>query len=76
MPLSLDIADAVVSEINKAQEPPAAGFGPAFTAVPLPVWFDLGLAAYLLNPESRAYAFDRYIVSQNNLFAAFFRKKA
>ena len=33
MPLALDIADAVVSELNQAQEPPAAGFGQTFTAV-------------------------------------------
>lgn len=39
---------------------------PAFAAVPLAVWFDLGLAAYLLNPESRAYAFDRL---RDSLFA-------
>lgn len=39
---------------------------PAFAAVPLVVWFDLGLAAYLLNPESRAYAFDRL---RDSLFA-------
>jgi len=39
---------------------------PALAAVPLAVWFDLGLAAYLLNPESRAYAFDRL---RDSLFA-------
>ncbi len=31
----------------------------AFGAVPLAVWFDLGLAAYLLNPEQRNYGFER-----------------
>ncbi|MYL84396.1 DNA polymerase I [Desulfovibrio aerotolerans] len=31
----------------------------AFAALPLPLWFDLGLAAYLLNPEARSYGFDR-----------------
>ncbi len=31
----------------------------AFEAVPLAAWFDLGLAAYLLNPEQRNYGFDR-----------------
>ncbi|MDP2848972.1 MAG: DNA polymerase I [Humidesulfovibrio sp.] len=31
----------------------------AWDAVPLAVWFDLGLAAYLLNPEDRNYSFDR-----------------
>jgi DNA polymerase-1 len=39
---------------------------PAFAAVPLPAWFDLGLAAYLLNPESRSYGFDRL---RDSLFA-------
>lgn len=28
-------------------------------AVPLAAWFDLGLAAYLLNPEDRNYSFER-----------------
>jgi len=32
---------------------------PAFAALPLSLWFDLGLAAYLLNPEQRNYAFER-----------------
>jgi DNA polymerase-1 len=31
----------------------------AYAAVPLGVWFDLGLAAYLLNPEQRGYGFER-----------------
>ncbi|WP_428562707.1 MAG: DNA polymerase I [Solidesulfovibrio sp. DCME] len=31
----------------------------AFEAVPLATWFDLGLAAYLLNPEQRNYGFAR-----------------
>ncbi|MHC1791398.1 DNA polymerase I [Solidesulfovibrio sp.] len=31
----------------------------AFAALPLPLWFDLGLAAYLLNPEARNYGFAR-----------------
>lgn len=31
----------------------------AFAALPLPLWFDLGLAAYLLNPEARSYGFER-----------------
>ncbi len=31
----------------------------AFEGVPLAVWFDLGLAAYLLNPEGRNYAWER-----------------
>jgi DNA polymerase-1 len=31
----------------------------AYAALPLPLWFDLGLAAYLLNPESRSYGFER-----------------
>jgi hypothetical protein len=33
MPLSLDIADAVVSELNNAQVPPAPGFVQPFVAV-------------------------------------------
>ncbi len=32
---------------------------PAWGAVPLAAWFDLGLAAYLLNPEDRNYSFER-----------------
>ncbi len=32
---------------------------PAWDAVPLDRWFDLGLAAYLLNPEDRGYGFER-----------------
>lgn len=32
---------------------------PAWDAVPLARWFDLGLAAYLLNPEDRNYSFER-----------------
>lgn len=32
---------------------------PAWEAVPLARWFDLGLAAYLLNPEDRNYSFER-----------------
>lgn len=32
---------------------------PVWGAVPLAVWFDLGLAAYLLNPEDRNYSFER-----------------
>jgi DNA polymerase-1 len=32
---------------------------PAWDAVPLDRWFDLGLAAYLLNPEDRNYSFAR-----------------
>jgi DNA polymerase-1 len=32
---------------------------PAWDAVPLDRWFDLGLAAYLLNPEDRNYSFER-----------------
>ncbi|MHC1751123.1 DNA polymerase [Humidesulfovibrio sp.] len=32
---------------------------PAWSAVPLAAWFDLGLAAYLLNPEDRNYSFER-----------------
>ena len=32
MPLPLDIADAVVTELNAAQVPPATGFGQTFTA--------------------------------------------
>ncbi len=32
---------------------------PAWDGVPLALWFDLGLAAYLLNPEDRGYGFDR-----------------
>jgi len=31
----------------------------AWGAVPLAAWFDLGLAAYLLNPEDRNYSFER-----------------
>jgi DNA polymerase-1 len=31
----------------------------AWEAVPLERWFDLGLAAYLLNPEDRNYSFER-----------------
>ncbi len=31
----------------------------AWARVPLKVWFDLGLAAYLLNPEQRNYSWDR-----------------
>ncbi|OLN27919.1 DNA polymerase I [Desulfovibrio sp. DV] len=31
----------------------------AYAALPLTLWFDLGLAAYLLNPESRSYGFER-----------------
>ena len=31
----------------------------AFADLPLTLWFDLGLAAYLLNPEARSYGFDR-----------------
>jgi len=31
----------------------------AWDAVPLDRWFDLGLAAYLLNPEDRNYSFER-----------------
>ncbi|KHK02115.1 DNA polymerase I [Desulfovibrio sp. TomC] len=31
----------------------------AYAALPLALWFDLGLAAYLLNPESRSYGFER-----------------
>jgi DNA polymerase-1 len=31
----------------------------AWDAVPLSRWFDLGLAAYLLNPEDRNYSFER-----------------
>jgi len=31
----------------------------AWEAVPLSRWFDLGLAAYLLNPEDRNYSFER-----------------
>ncbi|MFP5257740.1 MAG: DNA polymerase, partial [Acidobacteriota bacterium] len=31
----------------------------AFAALPLARWFDLGLAAYLLNPEARSYGFER-----------------
>jgi len=33
--------------------------GRAWDAVPLDRWFDLGLAAYLLNPEDRNYSFER-----------------
>jgi len=32
---------------------------PAFATLPLSLWFDLGLAAYLLNPEQRNYSFER-----------------
>lgn len=32
---------------------------PVWGAVPLAAWFDLGLAAYLLNPEDRNYSFER-----------------
>jgi DNA polymerase-1 len=32
---------------------------PAWGTVPLAAWFDLGLAAYLLNPEDRNYSFER-----------------
>jgi len=39
---------------------------PAFAAVPLPVWFDLGLAAYLLSPEQRVYDWRRL---RDSLFA-------
>jgi DNA polymerase I len=39
---------------------------PTFAAVPLPRWFDLGLAAYLLNPEQRNYTFPRL---RDSLFA-------
>ncbi len=39
---------------------------PAFEALPLPLWFDLGLAAYLLNPEQRNYSFERL---RDSLFA-------
>ncbi|EHJ48199.1 DNA polymerase I [Solidesulfovibrio carbinoliphilus subsp. oakridgensis] len=39
---------------------------PAFEALPLPTWFDLGLAAYLLNPEQRNYGFERL---RDSLFA-------
>jgi DNA polymerase-1 len=39
---------------------------PAFAALPLGRWFDLGLAAYLLNPEQRNYAFERL---RDSLFA-------
>ena len=36
---------------------------PAWGQVPLPVWFDLGLAAYLLRPEDRNYSFERLRLS-------------
>jgi DNA polymerase-1 len=39
---------------------------PAFAAMALPRWFDLGLAAYLLNPEQRNYTFPRL---RDSLFA-------
>ncbi len=42
------------------------GLDPAFGAVPLSRWFDLGLAAYLLNPEQRNYGFERL---RDSLFA-------
>ncbi len=32
---------------------------PAFATLPRSLWFDLGLAAYLLNPEQRNYGFER-----------------
>jgi len=32
---------------------------PAWGMVPLATWFDVGLAAYLLNPEDRNYTFER-----------------
>ena len=32
---------------------------PLWTLIPLGVWFDIGLAEYLLNPEERNYSFDR-----------------
>jgi len=39
----------------------------AWERVPLAAWFDLGLAAYLLNPEDRNYTFERL---RSALFAA------
>jgi DNA polymerase-1 len=39
---------------------------PAFETLPLSLWFDLGLAAYLLNPEQRNYGFERL---RDSLFA-------
>ncbi|EFL49656.1 DNA polymerase I [Solidesulfovibrio fructosivorans JJ]] len=38
----------------------------AFAALPLSLWFDLGLAAYLLDPEQRNYGFPRL---RDSLFA-------
>ncbi|MGE4537264.1 MAG: DNA polymerase I [Desulfovibrio sp.] len=38
----------------------------AFAALPLHLWFDLGLAAYLLDPEQRNYGFPRL---RDSLFA-------
>ena len=32
---------------------------PRWSLIPLGTWFDLGLAAYLLNPEERNYSFER-----------------
>jgi len=37
--------------------------GPAWDKPALPLWFDLGLAAYLLRPEDRNYTFERLRLS-------------
>jgi DNA polymerase-1 len=51
LPAARTVAAPSVQELLRADT--------AWDAVPLGRWFDLGLAAYLLNPEDRNYSFER-----------------
>ena len=61
--------DALAAHLAKAASIAAPSLqellrrSPAWGQAPLPVWFDLGLAAYLLRPEDRNYSFERLRLS-------------
>jgi len=65
-PAALAVRLAVAARVAVPSVKDLLTVDPAFATIPLSVWFDLGLAAYLLSPEQRVYDWRRL---RDSLFA-------